>query len=371
METSKPSILAEFDNAKSLMAEKGKLTIDKWRRGEKPIGAIVAIVLIGLVGWATIKYALPTIFTELGHTIATILSVAITALAIMSIPTIYKLFRRIVRSFHQIIIRWKPFEELDDYGRVMYKNLDLFLNNKATIKKLRNNFEEMSKSTQQAADDAKNEISRQTRKAGLLKEELNKLVAEKGEQVKETDEYVEVQQKFINATSAGNRLNTTMDKNIEWTKKYAARSNVFANLDRKLAIGATLLENKIKDYEEGVKILKKDWELSTASRGATDILNRILGKAASDWKVEYALEYVSDKIHQDVAITAQNLEDLERNTSAFNFDSDEAYDKLLAISNKIDAGQVVIPEASRISNPNHKLTVEEKTSAGPFGNIFN
>lgn len=369
METSKPSILADFDSAK--LIEQGKTTIGKWRRGEKPIGAIIAIVLISVIGWASVKYALPIIFTELGHMIGTILSIALAALTIMSIPAIYKLFRRIVRSFHQVIIRWKPFDELDEYGVAMHNNLKLFLLNKATIKKLRNDFESMSQSTQQAADEAKDEVARQTRKAGLLKEQLNKLVAEKGEQVKETDEYVDIQQKFINATSSGNRLNTTMDKNIEWTKKYAARSNVFANLDRKLAIGATLLENKIMDYEESVKIMKKDWELATASRGATDILNRILGKASSDWKLEYALEYVSDKISQDLAITSQNLEDLERNTSAFNFDSDEAYDKLLAISNKIDAGQVVIPEASRISNPNHKLTAEEKTSAGPFGNIFN
>jgi hypothetical protein len=369
METSKPSILTDFDNAK--LVEQGKAVIGKWRSKERPIGAIIGITLIGAIGWGTFKYALPAIFVELGHVIGTILSVLLVAFVIIASPAIYKLFRRIVRSFHQVIIRWKPFDELDEYGVAMHNNLKLFLLNKATIKKLRTDFESMSQSTQQAADEAKDEVARQTRKAGLLKEQLNKLVAEKGEQVKETDEYVEIQQKFINATSSGNRLNTTMDKNIEWTKKYAARSNVFANLDRKLAIGATLLENKIMDYEESVKIMKKDWELATTSRNATDILNRILGKSTKDWKLEYALEYVSDKISQDVAITAQNLEDLERNTAAFNFDSDEAYDKLLAISNKIDAGQVVIPEASRISNPNHKLTVEEKASAGPFGNIFN
>lgn len=367
-ETTQPSILADFDSAK--LVQQGKMTIEKWRRGEKPIGAIIGITAIGFAGWATVKYALPVIFTELGHMIATILSIALVALTIMALPAIYKLFRRIVRSFHQVIIRWKPFDELDEHGVAMHTNLKLYLLNKATIKKLRNDFESMSNSTQQAADEAKDEVARQTRKAGLLKEQMDKLVAEKGEDIKETDEYVEVQQKFINATSAGTRLNTTMDKNIEWTKKYAARSNIFANLDRKLAIGATLLENKIMDYEESVKIMKKDWELATVSRGATTILNQILGKATSDWKLEYALEYVSDKISIDVAVTSQNLEDLERNTAAFNFDSDEAYDKLLAISNKIDAGQVVIPDASRISNPNHKLTAAEKTSAGPFGNIF-
>ena len=69
-------------------------------------------------------------------------------------------------------------------------------------------------------------------------------------------------------------------------------------------------------------------------------------------------------------MTAQNLEDLERNTTSFNFDSDEAYEKLLAIGNKLDAGQIDIPDPSKISNPNHKLTHEEKNSAGPLGDIF-
>jgi U3 small nucleolar ribonucleoprotein component len=137
-----------------------------------------------------------------------------------------------------------------------------------------------------------------------------------------------------------------------------------------LAIGATLLENKIKDFEESINIMKKDWEMAAASRGATAILKEILGPGGQNWKLEYALEFVAGRISEDLAMTAQNLEDLERNTTAFNFDSDEAYEKLLAIGNKLDAGQIDIPDATKISNPNHKLTREEKKSAGPLGDIF-
>ena len=169
---------------------------------------------------------------------------------------------------------------------------------------------------------------------------MDKMIAEKGAGIKETDEYVDLQQQFINATSAGTRTNTVLEKNIEWTTKYAARSNIFANLDRKLAIGATLLENKIKDFEESIGIMKKDWEMAAASRGATAILKEILGPGGQNWKLEYALEFVAGRISEDLAMTAQNLEDLERNTTAFDFDSDEAYEKLLAIGNKLDAGQI-------------------------------
>ena len=57
-----------------------------------------------------------------------------------------------------------------------------------------------------------------------------------------------------NLVSENGSLTQQVSKNIEWTKKYAARSNIFANLDRKLAIGSTLLENKIMDFEESLKI---------------------------------------------------------------------------------------------------------------------
>ena len=124
------------------------------------------------------------------------------------------------------------------------------------------------------------------------------------------------------------------------------------------------------DFEESLKIMKMDWQVSSATRGATDYLKQFLFGGKQNWQLEYAVDFVSSKISEDLAITAQNLEDLDRNTTAFNFDSDEAYENLIAISNKIDSGQVVIPEASRIANPNHKLTASEKTSAGPFINIF-
>ena len=141
----------------------------------------------------------------------------------------------------------------------------MFLKHKSKIKQLRTDFEQMSNETRSVAENSKTEVQRQTKKAGEIKVQMDKMIAEKGDGVKETDEYVELQQQFINATSAGTRTNTTLEKNIEWTTKYAARSNIFANLDRKLAIGATLLENKIKDFEESINIMKKDWEMAAAS----------------------------------------------------------------------------------------------------------
>ncbi|MEI7724977.1 MAG: hypothetical protein WCK09_07715 [Bacteroidota bacterium] len=361
-------IMKYFDDAK--LVEQGKTTLGKWRNGEKPIGAVVGLLLIGVAGWGLFKYVLPAIFVMLGQTIAVIASVLLVVLTIMALPVIFKLFRHIVRWFHKLIIKWNPFDELEEQKTKMWQTHDLFLKHKAKIKQLRTDFEQMSKETSVVAEKAKEEVQRQRKKADALKASMDQLIADKGASVKETDEYVEIQQQFINATSGGTRSNTTLEKNIEWTKKYAARSNIFANLDRKLAIGATLLENKIKDFEESVVIMKKDWEMAAASRGATAILKEILGPGGQNWKLEYALEFVANRISEDLAMTAQNLEDLERNTVSFNFESDEAYENLIAISNKLDANQLLIPNASTISNPNHKLTRDEKDAAGPMGDIF-
>lgn len=361
-------IMKYFDDAK--LVEKGKLSLGKWRKGEKPIGSFLGLILIGIIGYGTFKWIIPAVFGLLSQVLAVVVSVLAVILVILLLPAIFKLFRRIVRWFHKAIIRWNPFDELEEQKKKMWETHDLFLMHKSKIKQLRTDFEQMSNETRNVAENSKAEVQRQTKKAGEIKEKMDRLVSEKGESIKETDEYVELQQQFINATSAGTRTNTILEKNIEWTTKYAARSNIFANLDRKLAIGATLLENKIKDFEESIGIMKKDWEMAAASRGATAILKEILGPGGQNWKLEYALEFVAGRISEDLAITAQNLEDLERNTTAFNFDSDEAYDKLLAIGNKLDAGQISVPDPARISNPNHKLTREEKNSAGPLGDIF-
>ena len=361
-------IMKYFDDAK--LVEQGKETLAKWRKGEKPIGAVIGLILIAVFGYGTIKWIIPAVFGALSQVLAVIVSVLAVILVILLLPAIFKLFRRIVRWFHKAIIRWNPFDELDEQKQKMWETHDLFLKHKSKIKQLRTDFEQMSNDTRKVAETSKGEVQRQTKKAGEIKTQMDKWIAEKGEGIKETDDYVELQQKFINATSAGTRSNTILEKNIEWTTKYAARSNIFANLDRKLAIGATLLENKIKDFEESVSIMKKDWEMAAASRGATAILKEILGPGGQNWKLEYALEFVAGRISEDLAMTAQNLEDLEKNTTAFNFDSDEAYEKLLAIGNKLDAGQLEVPNAERISNPNHKLTREEKNSAGPLGDIF-
>jgi uncharacterized membrane protein (DUF106 family) len=373
-------ILSYLDNGNlPVVAENTANKLTNWRKGEKSIASAVGIGAIGLAGWGVFKYALPIVFGVLGKVMAGIASVAVVVFAIMAAPAIFKLFRRLVRNLHRALIRWEPFAELDDQLRKMKTSLSVFLRNKAKIKQLRAEFASMSDDSEKNAGNLQEQILLDTEKATKLKTERDALLARiqeaevkgDGKQASELrDLHTELEQKFSSAVSAASRNKLSMERNIEWTKKYAARSNIFAELDRKLALGATYFENKIKDFEVSIADMKKDWEMALASRGATDTLVQILGPSGPNWRLDYAMEYVTGRINEDLAITAQNLQDLDRYTEGFDFNSDDAYARLVQVVEKIDANQLPIPDASAIYNPAHRLQSDEKTAAGLLGKLF-
>ena len=373
-------ILSYLDNGNlPVVAENTANKLTNWRKGEKSLASIIGIGSIGVMGWGLLKYVLPVVFGALGQVMAVIASIALVVFAIMAAPVTFKLFRRLVRNLHRALIRWEPFAELDEQLAKMKTSLAVFLRNKAKIKQLRAEFASMSDSSEKNADSLQEQIRIDTEKATKLKTERDALLVRiqeaeaKGasKQVSELrDLYTELEQKFSNAVSAAGRNKLSMERNIDWTKKYAARANIFAELDRKLALGATYYENKIKDFEVSISDMKKDWEMALASRGATDTLVRVLGPAGPNWRLDYAMEYVTGRINEDLAITAQNLQDLDRYTEGFDFNSDDAYARLVQVVDKIDANQLPIPDASAIYNPSHRLTSDERQAAGTLGNLF-
>ena len=155
-------IMKYFDDAK--LVEKGKESLAKWRKGEKPIGAIIGLILIGIIGYGTIKWIIPAVFGALSQVIAVIVSILAVVLVIFLLPAIFKLFRRIVRSFHKAIIRWNPFDELDEQKQKMWETHDLFLKHKSKIKQLRTDFEQMSRETQKVAENSKAKFSGKPKK---------------------------------------------------------------------------------------------------------------------------------------------------------------------------------------------------------------
>ena len=89
-----------------------------------------------------------------------------------------------------------------------------------------------------------------------------------------------------------------------------------------------------------------------------------------DWELEYALEVVTSTIAQDIARTSENLIDIDALTSQYSVDNDELYTKLDTLADKIKTGDSMIPDSSKYTNPNYKMTKEDKLNAGGFGDIF-
>jgi hypothetical protein len=89
-----------------------------------------------------------------------------------------------------------------------------------------------------------------------------------------------------------------------------------------------------------------------------------------DWELEYALEVVTSTIAQDIARTSENLIDIDALTSKYSVDNDELYSRLDSLADKIKTGDSVVPDSTKYTSPNYKLTKEDKLESGGFGDIF-
>ncbi|MNT95628.1 hypothetical protein D3C72_2375450 [compost metagenome] len=89
-----------------------------------------------------------------------------------------------------------------------------------------------------------------------------------------------------------------------------------------------------------------------------------------DWELEYALEVVTSTIAQDIAKTSENLIDIDALTSKYSVDNDELYSRLDSLADEIKTGDNTIPDSTKYTNPNYKMTKDDKMSGGGFGDIF-
>ena len=152
-------------------------------------------------------------------------------------------------------------------------------------------------------------------------------------------------------------------------RKYGSRGNVMKKFGQKLVTVETAMEIKIQDFNATVEILKKDYEFAAKSREATETAKSAMMFTES-WELEYALDVVTTTIAEDIAITTGNLNDISTLTANFDMDSDEMFANLDKLANDIKIGENVTPEAKQYSNPDYKLSHEDKLQSGGFGDIF-
>ena len=131
------------------------------------------------------------------------------------------------------------------------------------------------------------------------------------------------------------------------------------------------IDNKKRELTDWWAAVKKEMNAANAGRDATDALQFILRDAnGGTFEFNYATEVIIDKINEDYSITAQNMQDLKRSVDGFDFNSEDAFNKLEKMLDDMESGKIEIPSAIEISNIQHDLTASEKQAAGPLGNIF-
>jgi len=358
-------ILKHFDD------EKGEISLNpnKWRNGEKGLNAALKIALFAGLGYAAWVYILPPLFTALGQVIALAGVAVFLIFFVMMLPVIFKGLRRVTRSIHKSLIRHDPFGELQDQKQKMLRNRKVFKNSKAKIKALKSNMEGEAYKAEKEAKAFQDHVVSLQKQAQKLKSEMERIVKEKGNAGKDTDEYVELHSSLAKKLSESQRVAHQLEQSKSFIQKYGSRASVMGKLDRKLTLAGTAIDIKISDFEVTIKMLEKEYQFAKTAKEATDGAKSAM-HFTKDWELEYALDVVTETIAMDIAKTQENLSDIDMLTSKYDVDSDELYAQLDTLAEKIETGKDYIPDSKKYNNPNYKLTAEDKQESGGFGNMF-
>lgn len=358
-------ILKHFDD------EKGEISLDpkQWRSGEKGLNSILKLALFAGLGYAAWVYILPPLFTALGQVIALAGVAVFLIFFVLMLPVIFKGLRKATRAIHKSLIRYDPFGELEEQKMKMLKNRKVFKDSKAKIKALKNNMEAEALKAEKEAAEYQNVLVSLQKHAEKIKNAMEAIVAEKGSAGKDTDEYVELHSTLAKKLSESQRITHQLAQSKSFVQKYGSRANVMGKLDRKLTLAGTAIDIKISDFEVTIRMLQKEYEFAKTAKAATDGAKSAM-LFTKDWELEYALDVVTETIAMDIAKTQENLSDIDTLTSKYDVDSDELYSQLDTLADNIKTGQDFIPESKKYTNPNYKLTPEDKMESGGFGNMF-
>jgi hypothetical protein len=356
-------ILKHFEES-----EIGK-SVNSFRKGEKGLFSIFKLLLLGAVGYLTWVYVLPPIFIAIGQFLAIASTIVLVVLGVLMAPVILKGLRRFTRFCHKALIKHDPFGELEEQRAKMEQNKREFQKAKGKISQLKQSMEVSAAESEQNAKALESKIITQQQKAERLKSEMDGMISKNGVAAKGSDEYVVTQAEFLKVTSEASRKTHELQQEKDFVQKYGTRANVMKKLSQKLLMVETTMDIKILDFDATIQILKKDYAFAQQARSATEAAKSVLGMSTG-WELEYALDVVTTTIASDIAMTAGNLNDIDRLTSTYAMDSDELYTNLNMVADNIRIGNDPVPSAKDYSNPEYKLTHEDKIKSGGFGDVF-
>lgn len=358
-------ILKHFDESKGEIA----LSKDTLKKGEKSLFWALALGLLGVGGYLVWTYIIPPLFTALGQVIAISAVGVFLVFLVMMYPVIMKFLRFATRNIHKALIKSDPFNELEEQKQKMIKNREIFKTTKAKLKGLKNEMEIEAGKSEKEAKNFQEEVLSLQRQSERLKSAMDEMVKQHGVAAKDTDEYVALQSELAKKLSDSQRVSTQYEQSKTFIQKYGVRANVLGKMDRKLTLAGTAIDIKIADFDATVTMLRKEYEFAKNAKAATESAKSAM-MFTKDWELEYALEVVTSTIAQDIARTSENLIDIDSLTSQYSVDSDELYTRLDNLADKIKTGDNTIPDSTKYTSPNYKMTKEDKQSAGGFGDIF-
>ncbi|OQP68485.1 hypothetical protein [Niastella populi] len=352
--------------------EKSQITFNpkNWRKGEKGIATVIGLVILGTIAWGLYKFILPIVFTWVGQVLGAIAAAVLVIAFFIMLPVIIKALKKLARIFHKMLIKYDPFGELEEQKEKMTQNRARFKEAKAKIKAIKSNMESESIKAEKEAKDYQDKVLVLQSKAETTKSRMQEMDAKMGEAAKDSDEYVEYQTNLMKTLSEAQRISHMLNQSTSLVRKYGSRAHVIGKLDRKLNMVDTAMEIKIADFEVSIDMLKKEYAFAQAARAATEQAKSAM-LFTKGWELEYALDVVTNTIELDLATTKENLLDLDTLTSQYSMDSDELYSKLDKLADQIKTDNYTIPESKKYSNPNYKLSQEDKLESKGFGDIFN
>jgi hypothetical protein len=305
----------------------------------------------------------------IGSFLATAATGILAVLLILMAPAIFKGLRLLTRAIHKALIRWDPFAQLEETRQKMIAQQTTFRVAKGNLAQLKNDMELEAKRAQEEAEKGQKEVLRLRGKAEKTKAEMDKMVAEKGVNAKSEDSYVDLASELHKTLAGATQVAQKTKQSQDFTEKYAIRANVLKKVGHKLTMVETAMDIKLSDFDTTVDMLKKDYEFGQKANAATTAAKSVLG-FTSDWQRDYALEVITTTISADIAMTSGNLKDIESLTQNYNLDSDELFDNLNLIADKIQIGEDLVPDISKYNNPEYKLTTADRVKSGGFGEMF-
>lgn len=343
--------------------------VEDFTKGDKNVAWFLKLGIVAGLGYLTWVYVLPPVFVMLGQWIALVATGALIILVIRLLPVFNEWTKSFARSMRKKLITQDPFAELAKERVKLVNCLTTVRASKGNINQLRQEMEAEAKRCENEALEGQSALVRLSNKIEKLKNNLIKMVAEKGEAVKNEDEYVLDATDYSNHLNESDRIKRGIIKSKGYIEKFGSRGNIMKNLGHKLLSAENGVSQKIIDFDITVSDLKQEYRFADLASKATSAAKAALSKQES-WELEYATNVITSTISADIALTIGNLKDIDSYTVNCDLDSDELYANLSDAVAKINSGADVVPSAKKYTKTDYRLTADDKASAGGVGDMF-